>query len=243
MRLFAISLVAVGFTAFPLSAQSPDATTPPVEATADDGGASLAAEAVSEEPAPIDDGTSSEPSDVEAPARDSADVSPPVDETVDPIAVDETVVEVQEQEASSGIGIDLDEPSVLERQIVAFVASGVSVTSLAVGVAVGILAWQQFNCLQNVLTCNETLAEPIYGADYFTARSNVEHLALIADMAYLFAGAAAIVAVTAFVRGFIFTGETEEAEGEQATSTSSRLGKPAGLARAYSNALDARGAE
>lgn len=206
----------IGFsstTALAEDAASTEPTVAEASAPADDAAVDAATPPADEAPPASD----AEPDEVSEPAAEAseptaeASEAAPVTETVE-----ETVVEVTEQEPAP-VSLDDDEPTVLERQIVAFVASGVAVTSLAVGVVVGFLAWQQFNCLQNVLSCNETLQEPIHGADYFTARSNVEHLALIADMAYLFAGAATIVAITGFIRGFFFVDDGADAE-ESATS-------------------------
>ena len=101
----------------------------------------------------------------------------------------------------------VDEPSVDERRIVAFVATGVTVASLATGVTMGVLAQQQFACADDIIDCNKTLKDPIAGEELFDVRAEVEQKALFADMAYLFAGAAAVVATVGYLRGFVFVDE------------------------------------
>lgn len=112
------------------------------------------------------------------------------------------------------------DPSLLERRIVAFVATGASVVSLGVGGVFAGLAWQQNQCLQDVVECNKSLDDPIEGTEYLDEKTSLEHKAVIADMAFLFAGAAALVAVTGFVRGFILTGEEE---GEESDDSLARM--------------------
>lgn len=137
-----------------------------------------------------------------------------------------------EQEDESFFDLDVtqsDEPSLLERQIVAIVASGVAVVALAAGVGLGVFAYVQYQCLADVIACNENLEDPITGTELFDARANVEQLALLADMAYLFAAASALVAVTGFIRGFFFTGKSDDAEPtkvEGGSTTSRREERP-----------------
>jgi hypothetical protein len=100
-----------------------------------------------------------------------------------------------------------EEPSVDERRIVAFVASGVTVASLATGITMGVLAQQQFACAADIVACNKTLDDPVVGAELLDVRAEVEQKALFADMAFLFAGAAAVVATVGFLRGFVFVDE------------------------------------
>jgi hypothetical protein len=101
----------------------------------------------------------------------------------------------------------VDEPGVEERRIVAFVATGVAVASLATGITMGVLAQQQFACAQQILTCNASLTDPVVGAELFDLRAEIEQKALFADMAYLFAGAAGVVATVGYLRGFVFVDE------------------------------------
>ena len=107
-----------------------------------------------------------------------------------------------------------EEPSVEERRIVAFVSTGVAVASLATGITMGVLAQVQFDCAKDIIACNKTLANPVVGSELFDVRSEVEQKAVFADMAYLFAGAAAVVATVGYLRGFVFVDE----EGAAATA-------------------------
>jgi hypothetical protein len=93
--------------------------------------------------------------------------------------------------------------------LVAYVATGVAVASLATGITFGILAEQQHQCLVNVIACNKTLDNKIVGEELFDARADMEQKALIADMGFLFAAASATVATVGYLRGFVFTGEEE----------------------------------
>ena len=111
-----------------------------------------------------------------------------------------------------------EEPSLEERRIVAYVASGVAVASLAAGVTMGILAQTQFDCAKDIIACNGTLQNKVVGEELFDVRSEVEQKALFADMAYLFAGASAVVATVGFLRGFVFVdGEAADAPIASAT--------------------------
>lgn len=100
-----------------------------------------------------------------------------------------------------------EEPSVEERRIVAFVSTGVAVASLVTGVTMGVLAQVQFDCAKDIIACNKTLANPVVGSELFDVRSEVEQKAVFADMAYLFAGAAGVVATVGYLRGFVFVDE------------------------------------
>lgn len=89
----------------------------------------------------------------------------------------------------------------------AFVATGVAAASLVTGVTMGVLAQQQFACADDIITCNGTLQNKVVGEELFDVRAEIEQKALIADMAYLFAGAATVVATVGFLRGFVFVDE------------------------------------
>jgi hypothetical protein len=102
-----------------------------------------------------------------------------------------------------------DEPSIEDRRLVAYVATGVAAASLITGVTLGILAQAQFDCAKDVVNCNKGLANPIVGEELFDVRSEVQQKALGADMAYLFAAAAGIVATVGYLRGFVFVDEGE----------------------------------
>jgi hypothetical protein len=100
-----------------------------------------------------------------------------------------------------------EEPSVEERRIVAYAATGVAVASLATGITMGILAQTQFDCAKDILACNGTLQNKVVGEELFDTRAEIEQKALFADMAYLFAAAAAVVATVGYLRGFVFIDE------------------------------------
>lgn len=100
-----------------------------------------------------------------------------------------------------------EEPSVEERRIVAYAATGVAVASLATGITMGLFAQAQFDCAKDVIACNGTLQNKIVGEELFDVRAEIEQKALFADMAYLFATAAAVVATVGYLRGFVFIDE------------------------------------
>lgn len=89
----------------------------------------------------------------------------------------------------------------------AFAATGVAVASLATGVTMGVLAQAQFDCAKDIIACNNGLQNKVVGEELFDVRAEVEQKALFADMAYLFAGAAAVVATVGYLRGFVFIDE------------------------------------
>lgn len=104
-----------------------------------------------------------------------------------------------------------EEPSVEERRLVAYAATGVAVASLATGITMGLLAKSQFDCAADILTCNGTLKNKVVGEEMFDLRAEIEQKALFADMAFLFAGASAIVATVGYLRGFVFVDAPTEA--------------------------------
>ena len=111
---------------------------------------------------------------------------------------------------SAEVGVstgDPEEPTLDERRLVAYVATGVSVASLAAGITLGILAQVEFDCAKDVVACNGGLANKIVGEELFDVRNEIEQKAIAADMAYLFAGAAAIVATVGYLNGFVFVEE------------------------------------
>jgi hypothetical protein len=100
-----------------------------------------------------------------------------------------------------------EEPSLEERRIVAYAATGVAVASLATGITMGVLAQVQFDCAKDIIACNGGLQNKVVGEELFDVRAEIEQKALFADMAYLFAGAAAVVATVGYLRGFVFVDE------------------------------------
>lgn len=108
-----------------------------------------------------------------------------------------------------------EEPSLEERRLVAYVSTGVAVVSLAAGVTMAVLAKTQFDCAADIIECNKGLNNKVVGQELFDLRAEVEQKALFADMAFLFAGASAVVATVGYLRGFVFV---DEAPGENAPS-------------------------
>jgi hypothetical protein len=113
-----------------------------------------------------------------------------------------------------------EEPSLEERRLVAYVSTGVAVASLATGITMGVLAKSQFDCAADIITCNGTLQNKVVGEEMFDMRAEIEQKALFADMAFLFAGASAIVATVGYLRGFVFVDEPTEASAEAAPTAS-----------------------
>jgi hypothetical protein len=105
--------------------------------------------------------------------------------------------------AASGV-----DPTVGERRLVAYVATGVAAVALGAGITLGVLALDGYTCLEDVPACNERDGmEPIEGEDFLDRKAQVETTALFADMAYVVAAAATVVAVTGYIRGYFLTGE------------------------------------
>ncbi len=102
-----------------------------------------------------------------------------------------------------------EEPSLEERRLVAYLATGVSLASLVTGVTFGVLAQSEFDCAKDVLACNAGLQNKIVGEELFDVRNEIEQKAVAADIAYLFAGAAAIVATVGYLNAFVFVEEGE----------------------------------
>ena len=102
-----------------------------------------------------------------------------------------------------------EEPSLEERRLVAYLATGVSLASLVTGVTFGVLAQSEFDCAKDVLACNAGLQNKIVGEELFDVRNEIEQKAIAADIAYLFAGAAAIVATVGYLNAFVFVEEGE----------------------------------
>ena len=81
------------------------------------------------------------------------------------------------------------------------------------------LAQIEFDCAKDVVACNAGLQNKIVGEELFDVRAEIEQKALAADMAYLMAAAAAVVATVGYLRGFVFVEEGE--------ATSEIITKPA----------------
>lgn len=141
-------------------------------------------------------------------SRPAAAVVSQASEDIVPAGEDQATGRVEPSGVSSS-------PNVLpaemkERRLVAFVAAGVATVALGAGIALGVVAQQRYQCLSDVVACNQTLEEPIVGDAFLEARAEVENLSLLADMSYVLAAGSALVAVTSFVRGFLLPVELEE---------------------------------
>jgi hypothetical protein len=100
---------------------------------------------------------------------------------------------------------EAEEPSIGELQVVGITASAISLVSLGVGIAMGVLAQQQYACAQDIITCNTTLQNKVVGSELFDLRAEVDQKAMFADMAYLVSAAGAVVGTVGILRGFVFT--------------------------------------
>jgi hypothetical protein len=149
---------------------------------------------------PSESSASSQPATSAAPQEDDDDSS-----AVDPQAgAAATAPDV-------GSSVPLALPAdVAERRLVAFVAAGVATVALGAGISLGVLAQQRYDCLADVVACNQTLEEPIVGDAFLEARADVETLSLLADMSYVLAAGSALVAVTSFIRGYLLPIDTDE---------------------------------
>jgi hypothetical protein len=165
-----------------------------------------AAPAPASEPAPVEPASASEPSSAPASEPAPAPQPPPPAPTPAEEPPAEEPPPAAEPAVSSG-----DDPTVMERRLVAYVSSGVAVVALGTGIALGVIAADGFSCLENVEDCNARDGmDPIEGEAFLEKKSEVESMALFADMAFVVAGAAAIVAVTGYIRGYWLTGEEND---------------------------------
>lgn len=141
----------------------------------------------------------------EAPPAEPAPAIPPAPPAAEPAS---PMAEAAEQQAVAGEG----EPTVAEHRLVAYVATGIAVVSLAAGITFGVLANDQFQCAADVIACNQGRQNKIVGEELFDVRNEIEQKAIAADIAYLFAATAALVATVNYLQGFVFVDEAGSAE-------------------------------
>ena len=118
--------------------------------------------------------------------------------------------------AQNAAGQELDEPTQAESRTIAWVFAGLTAASLAGGVYAGLQAQEQFDCLSDVLACNDNRDTPIENDDFIKAKSDLDRITLLADMGYLTAVVTSTVTIAAIVRAL--TGGSETKEEDQRTS-------------------------
>jgi len=199
-------------------APAPEATEAEAEAEDEgktEGGEGEATEGATDAaPAPAPAPTTAPAAPTSAPAAPSsgpaAPTSAPEPAAPAPEPTPEPATASQEPEPTPPPASGLD-PSVGERRLVAYVATGVVAVSLAAGITLGVLALDGYNCLSDVPACNDRPGQdPIEGDAFLDKKAEVETTALFADMAYVVAAAATVVAVTGYIRGYFLTGEESE---------------------------------
>jgi hypothetical protein len=112
--------------------------------------------------------------------------------------------------AQAAVALELDEPTTAESKTIAWVFAGLTAASLAGGVYAGLQAQEQFNCLSDILSCNESRDTPIENDDFLKAKSDLDRVTLLADMGYLTAVVTGTVTIAAIVRAM--GSETSEAQ-------------------------------
>ena len=112
---------------------------------------------------------------------------------------------------------DRDEPTAAESKTIAWVFAGITVASLAGGAYAGMEAQSQYDCLADVLTCNESRDSVIENEDYLKAKADLDRTVLLADMGFLTAVVTATVTVAAIVNA-LQGDDPEESETANVTS-------------------------
>ena len=74
-----------------------------------------------------------------------------------------------------------------------------SVIALAIGVGFAVAAANQRNCLQMVLECNDSLEDPIVGEEFVQRKSELEGIAVAADISFVTAGVLALISISSMV--------------------------------------------
>lgn len=145
------------------------------------------------------------PTPTRATSNTDVDSAPEVEEA------EEVSVEGELAEAR----VELESPAggkaqIAERRILAYASTAVAVLAFGAGGTIGYLARDQYDCLQNVLACNENLATPIEGTEYLDQVAEMEQKAVLADMMLVLGVASSVVAITNWVQGFLWTAEEQK---------------------------------
>lgn len=197
------------------SSSAPRAAAPvEAEAAAVQASGSPDAQAGEAPPAPSEASEGTAPS-TDAQATEPTEATPPA-LSPQPGNVQAQVLEAKgtaptsERTVAEAAVVDGEESDSLEeRRLVAIVATGVAVASLATGVVFGLMAQDNFDCARDILACNASRDNKVVGTELFDLRSEIEQQALVADMGYLFAAASGVVATVGFIRSMPAVGESD----------------------------------
>ena len=74
------------------------------------------------------------------------------------------------------------------------------------------IGFSKFDCVSDVIACNDSRANKIVGEELFDARNDIERTAIAADISFLFAATSALVATVGYLQCFVFTDGAEGAE-------------------------------
>ena len=173
-----------------------------------------------DEPAPT---PNAPPAD--APKAETTDPPPPEDipeSAGEDFAEDDELAETWLEPETPGLA----QEQIEEHRILAYASTVVAVLSFGAGSTIGYLARDQYDCLQNILSCNENLSAPIEGTAYLDQVAEMEQKAVLADMFLVLGVASSVVAVTNWVQGFLWTDDEQKdarAMGSDANRYAARL--------------------
>ena len=142
------------------------------------------------------------------------------EKTAEPTPSAQPQEETTESVAQQAVAKELDEPTKAESRTIAWVFAGLTVASAAGGVYAGLQAQEQFDCLSNVISCNEDRDTPIENEDFLKAKSDLDRITLLADMGFLTAVVTSTVTIAAIVKAMSDDTPTEQ---DQRTSMLSAL--------------------
>ncbi len=135
------------------------------------------------------------------------------DVVTDDTQQENTIAEPQEEAAPAAqqaVAKELDEPTIAESRTIAWVFAGLTVASAAGGVYAGLQAQEQFNCLSDVIACNDGRDAPIENEDFLKAKSDLDRITLLADMGFLTAVVTSTVTIAAIVKALSTEAPTEQ---------------------------------